>query len=85
MRQCSNNMNLYLDNPPSICYNIAQQFFFEAIMKTSKLYLRGMRDGIPIALGYLSVSFGFGVSAVSGGLSPLEAVLMSLTNVTSAG
>jgi predicted branched-subunit amino acid permease len=85
MRQCSKNMNLYLDNPPSICYNIAQQFFFEAIMKTSKLYLRGMRDGIPIALGYLSVSFGFGVSAVSGGLSPLEAVLMSLTNVTSAG
>ena len=54
-------------------------------MKTSNLYLRGMKDGIPIALGYLSVSFGFGVSAVGGGLSPLEAVLMSLTNVTSAG
>ncbi len=51
----------------------------------SKLYLSGLKDGIPIALGYLSVSFGFGVSAVSGGLSPFEAVLMSLTNVTSAG
>ncbi len=54
-------------------------------MKSSKLYLNGLKDGIPIALGYLSVSFGFGVSAVSGGLSPLEAVLMSLSNVTSAG
>ena len=51
----------------------------------SKLYLNGLKDGIPIALGYLSVSFGFGVSAVSSGLSPFEAVLMSLTNVTSAG
>ena len=54
-------------------------------MKSSNLYVRGLKGGIPIALGYLSVSFGFGVSAVNGGLSPLEAVLMSLTNVTSAG
>ena len=54
-------------------------------MKDSKLYISGMKDGIPIALGYLSVSFGFGVSAVNGGLSPLEAVLMSFTNLTSAG
>ena len=54
-------------------------------MKNKQLYLEGAKDGIPIALGYLSVSFGFGVSAVSGGLSPLEAVLMSFTNLTSAG
>lgn len=46
---------------------------------------RGLADGIPIALGYLSVSFGFGISAVGGGLSPLVAVLISLTNLTSAG
>lgn len=51
----------------------------------SKVYLNGLKDGIPIALGYLSVSFGFGVSAVGSGLSPLEAVLMSLSNLTSAG
>ena len=46
---------------------------------------KGLIDGIPIALGYLSVSFGFGISAVNGGLSPLSAVLISLTNLTSAG
>ena len=46
---------------------------------------RGLMDGIPIALGYLSVSFSFGISAVNGGLSPLSAILISLTNLTSAG
>ena len=46
---------------------------------------RGLFDGIPIALGYLSVSFSFGIAAVGGGLSPLSAVLVSLTNLTSAG
>ena len=44
-----------------------------------------MRDGIPIALGYFAVSFSFGILAVSGGLSPWEAGLISLTNLTSAG
>lgn len=54
-------------------------------MKSLKPYVLGIKDGIPIALGYLSVSFGFGVSAVRGGLSPLEAIIMSFTNLTSAG
>lgn len=45
----------------------------------------GLRAGIPIALGYVSVSFGFGISAVNKGLSPLTAILISLTNLTSAG
>ena len=49
------------------------------------LFKCGLKDGIPIALGYLSVSFGFGISAVNGGLSPLAAVIISLTNLTSAG
>ena len=48
-------------------------------------FQKGVRDGLPIALGYLSVSFAFGMTAVSQGI-PLEiAVLISLTNVTSAG
>ena len=50
-----------------------------------RLFSCGLKDGIPIALGYLSVSFGFGISAVGGGLSPFTAVLISLTNLTSAG
>ena len=46
---------------------------------------RGLLHGLPIGLGYLSVSFGFGISASLGGLSPLAATLISLTNLTSAG
>ena len=42
-------------------------------------------DGIPIGLGYLSVSVTFGIMAVTSGLPIWQAVLISMTNVTSAG
>lgn len=45
----------------------------------------GIRKGIPIALGYISVSFTFGVKAVNGGIPVWAVVLISLTNLTSAG
>jgi len=45
----------------------------------------GIRDGMSIGLGYLSVSFAFGIIAVGSGLSVLEAVMISMMNVTSAG
>ncbi len=45
----------------------------------------GIRDGISIGLGYLSVSFAFGIIGVASGLSALEVVLISMMNVTSAG
>ena len=48
-------------------------------------YKQGLLAGIPIALGYLSVSFTFGIMAVSFGLSWWQAVLISMTTVTSAG
>ncbi len=48
-------------------------------------FKNGLRDGIPIALGYISVSFTFGLQAVSSGLYWWESVLISLTNLTSAG
>ena len=48
-------------------------------------FLKGLYHGIPIALGYLSVSFGFGIMAVKAGLSILAAVGISVTNLTSAG
>ena len=48
-------------------------------------YTYGLKRGLPIALGYLSVSFGFGISALASGLAPLQAVIVSLTNLTSAG
>lgn len=48
-------------------------------------FRRGFLHGIPIGLGYLSVSFGFGILAVKSGLSVTEASLISLLNLTSAG
>ncbi len=46
---------------------------------------KGLHDGIPIGLGYLAVSFTFGIMAAGAGLTAPEAVLMSFTNLTSAG
>ncbi len=51
----------------------------------SREFVRGMKDGIPIAIGYFAVSFSFGIVAMQGGLSVLEAAITSMTNVTSAG
>lgn len=45
----------------------------------------GLRDGLPIALGYFPVSFTFGMLAISQGLPAFQAVLISATNLTSAG
>ena len=45
----------------------------------------GVKDGIPIGLGYLSVSFGFGIMAVNSGIPLLPTLLISMTNLTSAG
>ena len=51
----------------------------------ARIIVRGMKDGIPICLGYFAVSFAFGMLAVTSGLSVLQAVGLSLTNLTSAG
>lgn len=48
-------------------------------------FLEGIKDGIPICLGYFSVSMAFGIAAVKGGLPVIAAIITSLTNVTSAG
>lgn len=45
----------------------------------------GLRDGIPVGLGYVAVSFSFGILASKAGLTVWQAVLMSLLNLTSAG
>lgn len=57
----------------------------EQFSNPRSLFLRGMRDGVPIGLGYLSVSFAFGITAVSRGVPAWIALLISMTNVTSAG
>ena len=48
-------------------------------------FTQGLRDGVPIALGYFSVSFSFGILAMGGGLTIFQGALTSLTNMTSAG
>lgn len=48
-------------------------------------FKQGLKDGIPIAIGYFSVSFSFGILAIKDGITIFQAVLTSLTNVTSAG
>ena len=50
-----------------------------------KQFVNGMRDGIPIALGYFAVSFTLGIACRNVGLSALQATVMSFTNLTSAG
>ena len=50
-----------------------------------KDYTAGMKAGMPVCIGYFSVSFGFGAMAVAQGLSIWHAILISATNLTSAG
>ena len=51
--------------------------------KTS--FLRGVRDGLPIAIGYFAVAFALGIRASGVGFSIIESTLLSLLNLTSAG
>ena len=48
-------------------------------------FKKGIKAGFPICVGYFPVSFAFGIFSVENGLSVLQAVLISLTNLTSAG
>ncbi|MCI9083435.1 MAG: AzlC family ABC transporter permease [Lachnospiraceae bacterium] len=50
-----------------------------------KQFLQGLKDGSAIGIGYLSVSFTFGLAAVASGLRWWEALLVSMMNLTSAG
>lgn len=48
-------------------------------------FSKGIKDGLPICFGYISVAFAFGIFATESGLSILQTLLISMTNVTSAG
>lgn len=48
-------------------------------------YIKGVREGIPVGLGYFVVSFTIGIAARKANLTPFQATLMSFTNNTSAG
>ena len=50
-----------------------------------KEFIDGIRAGIPVCIGYFSVSFGFGAMAIAQGLQLWHTILISATNLTSAG
>ena len=54
-------------------------------MKEINSFKKGLKDGLPICIGYFSVSFAFGIFAIENGLTVMQAVIISLTNLTSAG
>ncbi|WMJ22143.1 AzlC family ABC transporter permease [Paludicola sp. MB14-C6] len=55
-------------------------------MKNKKLtFQKGLKDGLPICLGYLPISFAFGMEAVQNGLHWWIPLMISMTNLTSAG
>ncbi len=94
-----NKITCFLDIVSKVCYNMPRfvnrnkkvekgdvpEKMNLAKTKKRSLFLQGLIDGLPICLGYLSVAFAFGISAVGSGLTALEALLISMTNVTSAG
>ncbi len=50
-----------------------------------KAWKTGIQRGIPVGMGYFSVSFGFGAMAAAQGIRALDAGLISISNLTSAG
>ena len=54
-------------------------------MDNKSCLLKGLRDGVPISLGYFAVSFSLGIAARSAGFTAFQALLMSLFNNASAG
>ncbi|WP_312642596.1 AzlC family ABC transporter permease [Hydrogenoanaerobacterium sp.] len=54
-------------------------------MDKKNAFIKGLKDGVPICLGYLSVSFTFGMMCTENGLPFWIALLISMTNLTSAG
>ena len=55
-------------------------------MKSNRIwYQDGLRDGVPIALGYFAVAFTLGIAARNAGFSAFQAAVSSLLNHASAG
>ena len=50
-----------------------------------RVFLAGVRDGVPIGLGYLAVAFSLGIAARNAGLNAFQGFLISLLNNASAG
>lgn len=53
--------------------------------RNKNAFTNGIRDGIPIALGYFAVAFSLGIVAKKAGLNPFQGFLSSILNHASAG
>lgn len=53
--------------------------------RRASCFWQGAHDGVPIALGYLAVSFSLGISAAGAGLDPLQSLVASFLCNASAG
>ena len=60
-------------------------FSAEGARSHTPALVRGMRDGVPIGLGYLAVAFSLGIAARNAGLNAFQGFLVSLLNNASAG
>ena len=56
-----------------------------ANQRNKNAFTNGIRDGIPIALGYFAVAFSLGIVAKKAGLNPFQGFLSSMLNHASAG
>lgn len=57
----------------------------QKINMKKNVFLEGIRDGIPIGLGYFAVAFSLGIVAKNAGLNPVQGFVASALNVASAG
>ena len=51
----------------------------------TKSLVEGLRDGLPIGLGYLAVAFSLGIAAREAGITAFQGFMASLMNIASAG
>ena len=65
--------------------DMTEPFEPELTRSTREVFLEGVHDGMPIALGYFVVSFTLGIAARNAGLDPLQGFLASFFNNASAG
>lgn len=66
-------------------YNTTNNRLIIERKRSTNEFIKGVNQGFPITLGYIPVAFTFGLMAVNGGIPVWMAILISLTNLTSAG
>lgn len=55
------------------------------IRMKNKVIIEGLRDGLPIGLGYFAVAFSLGIVARNAQVTPIQGFIASILNLASAG